>query len=69
MFVDQSYWQSSVAAKPKEGMLGFLIGGVCWFAIPFGLGTTTGLAYTALSVHQNGPLLSSEEIDAGKRFI
>ncbi|XP_048764480.2 uncharacterized protein LOC125672302 [Ostrea edulis] len=65
VFVDQAYWQSSVAAKPKQGVTGFLLGGVCWFAIPFGLATTTSLAYIALSAHQNQALLSDADIDAG----
>jgi Na+/proline symporter len=65
IFVDQSYWQSSVAAKPKQGVTGFLLGGICWFAIPFGLATTTSLAYIALSAHQNEALLSDADVDAG----
>ncbi|XP_021366508.1 urea-proton symporter DUR3-like [Mizuhopecten yessoensis] len=65
VFVDQSYWQCSVAAKPKEGVIGFLVGGICWFAIPFALATTTGLAYIALGTTQNGPLLTADEVDAG----
>ncbi|XP_060071327.1 uncharacterized protein LOC132551230 [Ylistrum balloti] len=65
VFVDQSYWQCSVAAKPKEGVIGFLLGGICWFAIPFALATTTGLAYIALGTTQNGPLLSVDQVDAG----
>lgn len=66
IFVDQSYWQSSVAAKPKQGVVGFLVGGLCWFAIPFGLATTTSLAYIALSANQNQALLSETDVDAGK---
>lgn len=66
IFVDQSYWQSSVAAKPKQGVIGFLLGGICWFAIPFGLATTTSLAYIALSASQNQALLSDSDVDAGK---
>eukprot|EP00105_Crassostrea_gigas_P021844 XP_011441136.1 PREDICTED: urea-proton symporter DUR3 [Crassostrea gigas] len=65
VFVDQSYWQSSVAAKPKQGVVGFLVGGLCWFAIPFGLATTTSLAYIALSANQNQALLSETDVDAG----
>lgn len=64
-FVDQSYWQSSVAAKPKQGVLGFLAGGLVWFSIPFALATTMGLAYIALSAQQNKPLLSNEEVELG----
>lgn len=57
--------QRSVAAKPKQGVIGFLVGGLCWFAIPFGLATTTSLAYIALSANQNQALLSDTDVDAG----
>lgn len=64
-YVDQSYWQSSVAAKPRQGVLGFLAGGLVWFCIPFALATTMGLAYIALSARQDKPLLSEEEVNQG----
>ncbi|CAE8639555.1 unnamed protein product [Polarella glacialis] len=51
VFVDQSYWQSAVAAKPKSAVKGFLIGGLVWFAVPFCMATTTGLAGRALTMH------------------
>jgi len=48
VFVDQSYWQSAIAAKPTSASRGYLLGGICWFAIPFSLATSLGLASTAL---------------------
>merc|ERR1719482_972510 len=51
VFVDQSYWQSAVAAKPRSAVMGFLIGGMVWFAVPFCMATTNGLAGRALTVH------------------
>ena len=68
VFVDQSYWQSSVAAKPRQGALGFLLGGLAWFAVPFSMATTMGLAYVALSTHQGAPLLSPKEVNAGEAW-
>ncbi|XP_064611598.1 uncharacterized protein LOC135475601 [Liolophura sinensis] len=65
VFVDQSYWQSSVAAKPKQGVSGFLMGGLTWFAVPFSLATTMGLAYLALSAKQGAPLLSDNQVNSG----
>jgi hypothetical protein len=53
VFVDQSYWQSAVAAKPKSAVIGFLIGGMVWFAVPFCMATTSGLAGRALTMHTN----------------
>merc|ERR1719159_2286383 len=51
VFVDQSYWQSAVAAKPSSAVIGFLIGGMVWFAVPFCMATTNGLAGRALTTH------------------
>ena len=31
VFVDQSYWQSAIAAKPSAAHKGYLLGGLCWF--------------------------------------
>jgi Na+/proline symporter len=62
VFVDQSYWQSAVAAKPKSAVLGFLIGGMVWFAVPFCMATTNGLVGRALTTH---PDLTPLYIDAG----
>ena len=46
-------------------MWGFIAGGLCWFAIPFGLATTMGLAYLGLSSAQGAPLLSDEDVMKG----
>merc|ERR1719265_1660754 len=51
VFVDQSHWQSAVAAKPRSAVMGFLIGGMVWFAVPFCMATTNGLAGRALTTH------------------
>ena len=32
MFADQSYWQSAVAASPAKAVVGFLAGGMVWWA-------------------------------------
>jgi SSS family transporter len=56
VFVDQSYWQSAIAAKPTSAAKGYLLGGLCWFAIPFSLATSLGLASTALML----PITASE---------
>jgi Na+/proline symporter len=56
VFVDQSYWQSAIAAKPVSAARGYLLGGICWFAIPFSLATSLGLSSTALML----PITKSE---------
>ncbi len=50
VFVDQSYWQKAIAARPGSVVGGFAIGGLVWFAIPFTLATTLGLAAIATGV-------------------
>ena len=69
VFVDQSYWQSSVAAKPKQGVWGFLSGGIVWFAVPFTFATTMGLSYIALSVQSGKNLLSDDDVNAGNQLF
>lgn len=50
VFVDQSYWQSAIAATPQAAWKGYILGGLSWFAIPFTLATSLGLAGIALSL-------------------
>jgi SSS family transporter len=49
VFVDQSYWQSAIAASPASAHKGYLAGGLVWFTIPFALATSLGLAGVALN--------------------
>jgi urea-proton symporter len=60
VFVDQAYWQRAIAARPQSTVKGFLLGGMCWFAIPFTLATTMGLTAVALQVH-----LTPEQVQLG----
>lgn len=53
VFVDQTYWHSAIAARPAGAAKGYMLGGVCWFAIPFSLATSLGLASTALMLPIN----------------
>lgn len=62
VFVDQSYWQSAIAARPSSAARGYLLGGVCWFAIPFALATSLGLASTAL-------MLPITNVEAGNGLV
>lgn len=56
----QSYWQSAVAAKPSSTYTGYILGGLCWFCIPFTLATSLGLASRALALP-----ISLDEANAG----
>jgi urea-proton symporter len=60
VFVDQSYWQSAIAAKPSATYKGYLLGGLCWFAVPFSMATAMGLGARALDLP-----ISLAESDAG----
>lgn len=60
VFIDQSYWQSAIAATPSASWKGYLLGGLCWFAIPFSLATSLGLAAVARSLP-----ISDNEADRG----
>ncbi|CAO0797362.1 unnamed protein product [Mucor circinelloides] len=51
VFVDNAYWQRAIAAHPQYAVKAYLIGGLSWFAIPFTLATTMGLAGRALDIH------------------
>merc|ERR1719389_1537707 len=56
VFVDQSYWQSAIAAKPASAHKGYLLGGLVWFTIPFALATSLGLCALAVQL----PITSGE---------
>jgi len=60
VFVDQAYWQRAIAAQPSSTVRGFLLGGMCWFSIPFTLATTMGLTAVALNVQ-----LTPEQVQLG----
>lgn len=55
VFIDQSYWQSAIAATPTASWKGYILGGLCWFAIPFALATSLGLTAVALDVELSPP--------------
>merc|ERR1712224_758298 len=56
VFVDQSYWQSAIAARPASAHKGYLLGGLVWFTIPFALATSLGLCALAFQL----PITSGE---------
>lgn len=46
--VDSQLFQKAIAADPAASLSGYILGGLCWFTLPFGLATTMGLAARAL---------------------
>lgn len=49
VFLDQGYWQRAIASRPTTAVSAYIMGGIAWFAIPFGFATTLGLAAVALT--------------------
>jgi len=49
VFLDQAYWQRAIASRPDTAVRAYILGGLAWFAIPFGFATTLGLAAVALT--------------------
>ncbi|KAK4133602.1 Na+/solute symporter [Trichocladium antarcticum] len=48
VFLDNGYYNKAIAASPVHALPGYIIGGLCWFAIPWLTATTMGLAALAL---------------------
>src|ERR1700749_2407765 len=69
VFLDQAYWQRAIASRPTTAVRAYILGGLAWFAIPFGFATTLGLASAALVDNPNYPTYpnapSSSQISAG----
>ncbi|KAL2864061.1 sodium:solute symporter family protein [Aspergillus lucknowensis] len=69
VFLDQGYWQRAIASRPTTAVRAYIMGGLSWFAIPFGFATTLGLAAVALTDHPSFPTypnnMTSSQISAG----
>ncbi|KAJ3572021.1 hypothetical protein NP233_g3366 [Leucocoprinus birnbaumii] len=65
VFQDQAYWQRAIASRPATTVKAYLLGGLAWFAIPFTLATTLGLAAAALRGDPDMKVLSPADVSAG----
>ncbi|KAK7062641.1 hypothetical protein VNI00_000129 [Paramarasmius palmivorus] len=65
VFQDQAYWQRAIASRPATTVKAYLLGGLSWFAIPFTLATTLGLAAVALRGDPEMRSLSAADVSAG----
>ncbi|KAI5236571.1 solute symporter family transporter [Aureobasidium subglaciale] len=69
VFLDQAYWQRAIASRPSTAVRAYILGGIAWFAIPFGFSTTLGLAAVALTDNPRFPTFpgvpTSGDISAG----
>ncbi|KAK3100027.1 hypothetical protein FSP39_013645 [Pinctada imbricata] len=65
-FCDQANWQSRIAAKPTQGVIGFFIAAFLYFSIPMAIGLPATFGYLSKSYQNNGThLLSSLDINNG----
>jgi Na+/proline symporter len=73
VFGDPGYSQRAIASDAKSVFQGYLMGGICWWIIPIGLGSSAGLATRALLTNPNFVTypnqLSSAQVDAGMPVI
>ncbi|TFK64544.1 urea transporter [Pluteus cervinus] len=65
VFQDQAYWQRAIASRPASTVKAYLLGGLAWFAIPFTLATTLGLAAVALRGDPAMTVLTPADVSAG----
>ncbi|KIY71252.1 urea transporter [Cylindrobasidium torrendii FP15055 ss-10] len=65
VFQDQAYWQRAIASRPASTVKAYLLGGIAWFAIPFTLATTLGLAAVALTGDPDMAKLTPADVSAG----
>ncbi|KAH6623985.1 Sodium:solute symporter family-domain-containing protein [Chaetomium sp. MPI-SDFR-AT-0129] len=48
VFLDNGYYNKAIAASPVHALPGYILGGLCWFAIPWLTATTMGLTALAM---------------------
>ncbi|KAF8221796.1 Na+/solute symporter [Tricholoma matsutake] len=69
VFLDQGYWQRAIASRPTTAVRAYIMGGIAWFAIPFGFATTLGLAAVALTSNPIYPTfpnqMTSSQVQSG----
>jgi len=66
-FISQANWQGTIAAKPAQGFVGFMIAAYLWFVVPIVVSYTATMTYFAVSAENGTHLLSQSEIDNGRK--
>ncbi|CUM66369.1 uncharacterized protein PRCAT00004033001 [Priceomyces carsonii] len=73
VFGDPGYSQRAIASDTTAVFAGYIMGGICWFIVPWALGSSIGLASRALLTNPNFVTypneLSSFETNAGMPLI
>ncbi|KAJ5586794.1 Sodium/solute symporter [Penicillium hispanicum] len=62
VFLDNGYYNKAIAASPVHAFPGYVIGGLCWFAIPWLCASTMGISALAL---EGSERMSSSDVTAG----
>ncbi|KAF4637299.1 hypothetical protein G7Y89_g811 [Cudoniella acicularis] len=66
VWTDQAYWQRAIASQPGIAVKGYILGSFAWYAVPFAMPTTLGLAAAALTGTAGIPVkLSAKQVSAG----
>ncbi|KAJ5601489.1 hypothetical protein N7510_011023 [Penicillium lagena] len=69
VFLDQGYWQRAIASRPTTAVRAYILGGMAWFAVPFGFATTLGLCAVALTGNPRFPTypspMSESQVSSG----
>ncbi|KAI0632661.1 Na+/solute symporter [Trametes polyzona] len=69
VFCDQGYWQRAIASAPRSTTKAYVLGGLSWFAVPWGFASCLGLAARALVSDPKFPTypnpLSASQTSAG----
>ncbi|ODV87331.1 hypothetical protein CANARDRAFT_26737 [[Candida] arabinofermentans NRRL YB-2248] len=69
VFLDNGYWNKAIASSPASALPGYILGGLAWFAVPWLISTTMGLACIALETNPAFPTyperLTSAQVSAG----
>lgn len=67
--VDSQLFQKAIASDPRTTSVGYIVGGLAWFTIPFVLASTYGLAAAALEQLPSWPTypnrMNSYEVSSG----
>jgi len=67
LFLNQATWTTASVARPRQAVWGFLTAGVAYFAIPFTLSFTFGMAHWVTAILQGDQPVSGLEASGGKR--
>ncbi|XP_052720836.1 uncharacterized protein LOC128192294 isoform X2 [Crassostrea angulata] len=64
-FIDQANWQSRIAAKPVQGVIGFFIAAIMFFCLPATIALPATLTYASMAYENGTHFLSQNEIVNG----